>query len=133
MISVNFSNSEVTIKNRKVSPPERKDIKGEDGNTYQVVVPRSAKTTVLFSYTHKGVLKKNELPDEIKDNFSDTDFDLILEKQKNAIQKVLTRNMKACVKQIDFILDYKDFIEGGQDTEMLTNKVKELQSALKKI
>ena len=132
MITVSFSNNEVTVKNLKSFPPQRKEIKGEDGNIYKVTVPKSAKTTVLFTYTHKGVLKKNELPDEIKNNFSDLECGLIFEKQKIAVQKSLAKSIQTCGKQIDSILDYKDFIEGGQDAEMLMIKAKELQGALKK-
>ena len=132
MINVSFSNKQLTIQKVKKSPPQRKDIEGVDGNVYKINVPGSSKTTVEFTHTHKGALKINELPDDILNNFSEIEHISIMEKQKKAIQKTLAKNIQACLKQLDSILDYKDFIEGGQDAEILGTKLKELQGALKK-
>ena len=132
MINVTFSKNKLTIKNQKRTPPQRKEIEGVDGNIYKVLVPDSTKTTVAFEHTHKGALAKNDLPDEIKNNFSETECGLILEKQKKVIQKALAKSIQTSVEQIDSILYCKDFIEGGQDAELLANKIKELQNALKK-
>lgn len=132
MINVSFSKNELTVKNQKRTPPQQKEIEGKDGKIYKIVVPDSRKTTVSFTHTHKGALTKNDLPDEIKNNFSEIECGLILEKQKKVIQGALAKSIQTCVKQIDSILYCKDFIEGGHDAETLTTKIKELQNVLKK-
>jgi len=116
----------------KKTPPQLKDIEATDGNTYKVRVPGSVKTNVEFKLTHKGVLTKDNIPTEIKNEFSEIELEMILEKQKKTIQKTLAKNMPTCSAQIEFLLKYKDFIEGGQEVETLANKIKELQIVLKK-
>lgn len=132
MINVAFLNEDITVKRIKKTPLQWKSITGEDGNSYRTAVPGSIKTIVEFTALHKGVLAKNDMPDQIKKEFSESELDVILEKQKKAIQKTLANTMSTCTKQIDFILNYKEFIEGGEEGETLASKIKELQGVLKK-
>lgn len=132
MIKVSFANEEITVKRIKKTPPQLKEIEATDGNTYRVKVPGSVKTNVEFTLTHKGILTKDDMPTEIKNEFSEIELEMILDKQKKAIQKTLAKNMPTCSAQIGFLLNYKDFIEGGQEVETLADKIKELQIVLKK-
>lgn len=132
MINVSFSSNGITFQRINKKPIQHKSIEATDGNTYQAKVPGSSKTIIEFTYTQKGVLTKNDMPEEIKNEFSEIEQEIILEKQKQAIQKNLTKNMLICTKQIDFLLNYKDFIVGGHEADALAKSTRELQSVIKK-
>lgn len=132
MINVTFSNDKTTVKRIIRTPLKWKSIDGKDGNTYQAKVPGSVKNIVEFTLTHNGILMEDEMPNEIKNEFSKGELTIILDKQKKAIQKNLAKYMPTCSKQIDFLLNYKSFIEGGQEVELLSSKMKELQTVLRK-